>query len=219
MIGFVGSHFLLSWPPLRSRLVGAIGERAFLGGYALLAAVFLVWATFAFRAAPRLPLWDWGPGGRHIVLAVMPFAFMLAVIGLSSRNPTAVGGESALEGAQSARGIVTITRHPFLWGAALWALSHMGANGHAAALIFFGGLALLALGGMAAIDHKRALSQGAKWRSFSAATSAMPFAAALAGRTAIDWRGIGWLRPLVGLALYAAMLHLHGWIIGVPVFV
>jgi uncharacterized membrane protein len=218
MLGFVGGHFLLSWPPLRARLAGAIGERAFLGVYSLLAAGFLTWAIFAYKAAPRLPLWDWGAAGRYIALVVMPVALLLAVIGLSSRNPTAVAGESALDTAQAVRGIVTITRHPFLWGAALWALSHLAANGNAAALVFFGGMALLALAGMAAIDHKRAVNLGAKWQRFSAATSAIPFAAALGGRTAIDWQGIGWLRPLVALALYAAMLYFHRALIGVPIF-
>ena len=40
-------------------------------------------------------------------------------------------------------------------------------------------------------------------------TSLVPFAAILSGRSKLDWRGIGWWRPLLGLVLYAALLHLH----------
>jgi uncharacterized membrane protein len=43
----------------------------------------------------------------------------------------------------------------------------------------------------------------------------LPFAAILTGRAHLDWRGIGWWRPLLGLAVYATLLHLHRGLIGV----
>ena len=46
-------------------------------------------------------------------------------------------------------------------------------------------------------------------------TSVLPFAAILSGRTALDWKGIGWQRLLGGLALYAVLLFAHPWIAGV----
>jgi len=48
-----------------------------------------------------------------------------------------------------------ITRHPFLWGIALWALVHLIINGDLASLILFGSLLLLAVGGTLAIDARR----------------------------------------------------------------
>ena len=81
-----------------------------------------------------------------------------------------------------ARGIVRITRHPFLWGVALWALVHVVMNGTLAALVFFGSLLLLAVGGTASIDAKRRRRLGNAWQGFSAVTSNVPFAAVAAGR-------------------------------------
>ncbi len=49
-------------------------------------------------------------------------------------------------------------------------------------------------------------------------TSAMPFVAAIQGRTAIDWKGIGLWRPALGIALYVIFLGGHRHIIGVGPF-
>ncbi|MCZ7565520.1 MAG: NnrU family protein [Burkholderiales bacterium] len=217
MLGFVGGHFVLSWPVVRGRLVAALGETPFLVVYSLVAAAFLVWTVVAYRAAPYIALWELGAAGRAFALVVMPLALVLAVVGLASPSPTAVGGERARDLGRAVRGITTITRHPFLWGAALWALAHLAANGDAAALILFGGMLVLALAGMAAIDHRRAARLGEGWRAFADRTSATPFAAAAAGRVAVDWRGIGWARPAAGLVLYAVLLYAHRWLFGVPV--
>ena len=38
-----------------------------------------------------------------------------------------------------------------------------------------------------------------------------------AGRTRLDWRGIGWWRPLVGVVLYAVVFFWgHEYLSGVP---
>jgi len=217
MLCFVGGHFLLSWPAVRSRLVAAMGEKAFLAAYSLLSVLFLTWAVLAYRSAPFAGIWELGLLGRHLAVTLMPIALILAVIGLTTPNPTAVGGERLSDASRAARGIVTITRHPFLWGAALWAIAHLAANGDAASVILFGGILILALGGMAAIDHKRALRLGDAWRSFAAKTSLVPLAAAAAGRVKVDWKGIGWWRPALGVVLYAILLYSHRWLIGVAV--
>ena len=85
-----------------------------------------------------------------------------------------------------------------------------------------GGMAVLALGGMAHIDHRRRLALGADWGPVAMTTSVIPFLAAIQGRTRIDWRGIGWSRFLGGIALAIALPFLHPWISGkeiVPQFV
>ena len=69
--------------------------------------------------------------------------------------------------------------------------------------------------GGAHIDQRREASLGAAWGPMKLTTSVVPFAAVLAGRTAVDWRGIGWWRPLLGLVVFAALLHLHRGLIGV----
>lgn len=217
MVGFVGAHFLLSWPRVRSRLVAALGERPFLGGYALVSVLFLAWAIMAYRAAPFVGIWELGLAGRFVAAVLMPIALVLAVIGLTTPNPTAVGGERLRDANRAARGIVTITRHPFLWGTALWAVAHLAANGDAAAAMLFGGMLTLSLGGMAAIDHKRLLRLADAWQAFAAKTSVVPFAAVAAGRVKVDWKGIGFWRPALGIALYLVLLFSHRWLFGVSV--
>jgi len=216
---FVGSHFLLSWPPVRDRLVGALGERPFLILYSAVSVVFLAWAIAAYRAAPFVPLWEFGQAGRYLAVTLMPLALVLAVVGLTTPNPTVVGGERFGDANRAVRGIVTITRHPFLWGVTLWAIAHLAANGDAAATILFAGMLVLALGGMAAIDHKRARRMGDAWRAIAARTSAIPFAAAAAGRVKVDWKGIGAWRVAAGVVVYAILLFSHGWLFGVPAIV
>ncbi len=217
MVGFVGGHFLLSWPPVRSRLVAALGEKPFLAAYSLVSALFLIWAIMAYGDAPFVGIWELGVAGRALATALMPIALILAAVGLTTPNPTIVGGERFDDANQAARGIVTITRHPFLWGATLWAIAHLAANGDAASAMLFGGILILSLGGMVAIDHKRALRLGDAWQAFAAKTSRIPFAAAAAGRVKIDWKGVGLWRVALGVVIYAILVFSHGWLFGVSV--
>jgi uncharacterized membrane protein len=183
MIGFVGGHFLLSWPPVRAKLVAAMGEARFSAAYAVVAAVFLALTIYGYRESPPYMLWNLGVAGRWVPAVVMPFALILAVLGLTTKSATAVGGEKALAEGLTPRGIFTITRHPFLWGVGLWALAHLAANGDVPSLVLFGGMAILAFGGMLAIDHKRAVKAGAAWQKYASDTSLMPFGAASRGRS------------------------------------
>lgn len=199
MSGFVGSHFLLSWPPLRYWLVDRLGLGVFTAVYSLIALITLVWVVRAYGAAPYVELWRLGQLGRWLPRVIMPVACIMVVCGLLARNPTAVGGERLIREGAGPQGIFTVTRHPFLWGTGLWALSHLTANGDVAALLLFGGMAILSFGGMLAIDHKRAIALGPAWETLRGQTSLIPFLAALQGRVTIDWRGIGWWRPLLGL--------------------
>ncbi len=57
---------------------------------------------------------------------------------------------------------------------------------------------------------------GAAWGPVKLTTGVVPFAAIASGRATLDWKGIGWWRSVGALALYAALLHAHAWIVGVP---
>lgn len=217
---FVASHFLLSSLPLRRQIMRSLGgERGFRILYSLVALVTFVWMIKAYGEAPYLEVWAPPPVLSWVPLLVMPFALILAVAGLTVPSPTAVGGESRLavgDPGNPAPGILSITRHPFLWGVTLWALSHLAVNGDAATMILMGGLLTLVTGGMLHIDQRRAATLGAAWGPFAMTTSLVPFAAILNGRTKLDLAGIGWWRPALGLVLYALLLWLHPLLIGVP---
>jgi uncharacterized membrane protein len=146
-------------------------------------------------------------------------SFLFVGIGLATPSPTRVGMESKLaQGTDLARGMVRITRHPFLWGVALWALVHLIVNGDLASFILFGSLLVLALGGTVAIDAKRRRKFKDGWAQFAQTTSSVPFAAILSGRNSIvaALREIGVVRPLVALLAYVLTLCLHGRLFGAP---
>lgn len=213
-LAFVGGHFLLSSAPLRRPLAAALGEFAFAGLYSLLALAAFAWMLISYGNAPYVELWPSLPVLRFIPLFVMPFAVLLAVGGYSQRNPTAVMQPMATAGSAPAPGILTVTRHPVMWGVALWALSHIPPNGDAASLILFGGLVILALGGTVAIDAKRRARDPGGFARLAAVTSNLPFAAIREGRTRLARLEL-W-RLLLAAAVYFGLLVAHPWIAGLP---
>ncbi|HAE04070.1 MAG TPA: hypothetical protein DCG04_22020, partial [Rhodospirillaceae bacterium] len=152
-----------------------------------------------------------------VPLLVMPLVTILLVCSLTTRNPTAVGGEKVATDPKPLSGIMTVTRHPMMVGFALWAVSHLVANGDLASVILFGGLLILSVGGMFHIDYRRSVTLGSDWGPIALTTSITPFLAVIQGRTKLDWAGIGLLRVVAGLALYAGLIFGHPWIAGVPV--
>lgn len=214
---FVGLH-LLGSTPLRPALVDRIGEGTYRGLFSLLAGLSFVWLIWAYGAAPYQPVWPTRPWMPWLPILVMPVAMVLLVAAVTTRNPSMAGMEAAVDAPDPAVGITTITRHPLFWAIALWALAHIVPNGDLASIYLFGSLALLALLGMPMQDRKKERQLGAEWGPFAMRSSAIPFVAAAQGRTAIDWRGIGWWRPLAGLALYAVILMGHRDLFGVSPF-
>lgn len=206
---FVGIHLFVSGTGLRDRITGAIGEQAYLGVFSLASLAGISWMCIAYGQAPTVHVWGELPGVRWLTLVVTPVAFVLAFTGITTPSPTAMGQLQLLDRPDPARGILRITRHPFLWGVAIWAATHLLANGDAASIVLFAGLLVLTLYGPVSIDAKRARGLGGKWNDFEAVTSRVPFAAIAAGRNRLALSEISWWRPVVGLALWGAVLASH----------
>ena len=147
----------------------------------------------------------------------MPLAFVFVVVGLTTPSPTVVGGENRplSDRADPAHGILRVTRHPFLWGVAIWAVAHLLTNGDLASAILFGSLLSLALIGPTLIDGKRRAAGSQDWQRFEASTSNVPFAAIAGGRNRLALGEIGAARFLGALALFASALALHRSVFGV----
>ncbi|WP_422369511.1 NnrU family protein [Pelagibius sp.] len=214
---FVGGHFLLSSAALRGALIARLGDNMFRGLYSLVMLGSFTWMLFAYGAAPYAALWVTPIGLYWLPVIVMPFAAILIVASLTTPNPTMVGGERLLADGTGAPavGIFSITRHPMLWGTGLWAVSHLLVNGDLPSLVLMGGIAVLSFAGMVHIDSRREAALGAAWGPMKLTTSRLPFGAVLAGRTKVDWHGIGWWRPLLGLVLYLGLMHIHIYAFGV----
>lgn len=215
---FVGGHFVLSSLPVRRAVIRRLGDNGFRGAYTVLMLVALGWVILAYRAAPALVVYTPPFELRWATIAIMPIACILLIAAVTGRNVTMVGGEAQLAPGETyaPEGIFTITRHPMLWAFALWGLAHLLVRGDLASILLFGGMTVLALGGMAHIDHRRAATLGPDWGPVALNTSALPFLAAIEGRTRIDWAGIGLARLAGGLALYAVMVVAHPWLGGMP---
>ncbi len=211
---FVVSHLAMSSTGPRRALVSRIGEWPFLGLYSLLSLGFFAWALRAYGAAPVVEVWQAPAVFRFLALGVMAPAFILVVAGYTQSNPTAVILDrfAATDGGPT--GITRITRHPVMWGVGLWAVAHTLSTGTGRALIFFGGLGVLAFVGAVNIDRRRRAGDEA-WRLLESKTSNIPFLAVFQGRTEIIWSEIGWLRLLAGLFVYAAVLFWHPVLFGV----
>lgn len=211
----LGTHFGIASSQLRPALVQRLGERLYLALYSLLALLAIAWLVSAWRHAPTVLLWTPGPALAHLPLIVMPVALLLLVCGLSGPNPTAVGQRPDPDAHDPASGILRVTRHPFMWGAGLWALVHLLVNGDQASVIFFGSFAVLALGGTLLIDAKRTRDPPPGWGVFLQATSNVPLLAILQRRQRFVPREIGLTRVAAALGLYVLLLWLHPRLFGV----
>jgi uncharacterized membrane protein len=170
---FVGMHFLLSHP-LRRPLVDRIGEGPFRGLYSLVALVtFGVMIWIYGRIGDQAPLWDAGEAG-WIVATVLMFIGSILFVGSFVGNPALPGAR--LERGRVAGGVFAITRHPMMWGFALWAITHIIVVATPKALLFDGAILFLALAGSVGQDAKKAKLMGERFHEWTARTAFIPFA-------------------------------------------
>lgn len=207
---FLALHLLVSGTHLRDGLVSIIGENAYLGVFSLASLGLIIWMVMAYNGAlaggNNPLLYDLGPSVRDLGVPVLAVAFLLAVPGLLRPSPTTVRQEAAAAKPDAVSGVLRITRHPFLWGVAIWAAFHLAANGDQASVIFFGTFLILALLGTGSIDAKRRRTQGEVWTGFAVKTSNVPFAAILSGRTSFSAREYFDWRFSAALMVFAALL-------------
>lgn len=211
---FLGIHLGIAGTKVRDALVARIGEKAFRIGFAVLSVAGLVWLIRAYSRAPLVPLWSPPSWMLYVTIALAFVGALYVVIGLLTPTPTTVNRGKLLDSAEVVRGIVRITRHPFLWGVALWALGHLLVNGDAASMLVFGMFLVLALVGTVSIDAKRRRRYGDRWDRFAAATSNVPFGAIASGRNRLSFAEIGVWRIAVALGVVAAILFFHAAVFG-----
>ena len=209
---FLAAHYVSS-TPLRSGLLAMLGEKAYLGLYTLVSLAALGWMIWAYIKAPYERLWV-GDEFKVWALLLMPVSLVSIAVGGMTPNPTAVRQEHSLRAFGDPRGILRITRHPLMWGIALWAFVHLIARGDTASVSFFGSLLLLAVSGTILIDARKNRTLGADWERFASVTSNLPFAAILQGRNQFRFDEIGWKKVSIGLAAYVALLLVHPTIFG-----
>jgi uncharacterized membrane protein len=213
---FVGTHFLLSHP-LRSPLIGALGERIFAILYSIVAVGTLGWMTAAYRAAPiDAALWNLGNLAWTAVTAAMLLASILLAGSLIKNPAFPTLGAPELEPIQ-AHGVYAITRHPMMWSFAIWGLAHAVVFPISKNLVVATAIVVLALIGARLQDAKKKRLQPKSWPAWERQTSFFPFVAIIDGRA---WIGsLGAFAILGGTLFWLiatwAHLPLTGWAAGI----
>jgi len=100
------------------------------------------------------------------------------------------------------RGVFAITRHPMMWGFAAWAVTHALVAPSPAGLVLSAAIGILALGGAAGQDAKKARLVGEPWRDWEARTSFVPFARGIASP--------GLFAIIGGTLLFLVATYAHG---------
>lgn len=174
---FVGLHFLLSHP-LRPPLTRALGERAFQIVYSVIALVTFGAMIYYYGRIGREPqLWVAGDA-LWLLASLLMWIGSILFVGSFVGNP-ALPGTRRPRGKKPA-GVFSITRHPMMWGFASWAIVHLIVVGTAKAMVFDGAILLLALGGSAGQDRKKAQQMGEDWHDWTAQTGFVPFTRGIA---------------------------------------
>jgi uncharacterized membrane protein len=219
---FGGTHVGLTVRGVRAPLVARLGESGFRAVYSAVAV-----ATFAalvrFYAMHRMA----GPAGldlgRHpavriVLMGAVVAGLMLMFLMDYTRSPSALFSPPI----RPPHGAERITRHPFFAGVAAVALAHALLATHAVGTVFFAGLATLAIGGAWHQDRKLLAKRGPAYAGYVAATSAIPFAAIVAGRQPFRPAELPLAGIATGIALAAVLRTVHGsimahdgaWVIG-----
>lgn len=202
---FVGTHFLLSHP-LRAPLVKRLGEKGFLPVYSVVALATMVWMAESFKSAPATGLPGSGAAG-WIIASILTLLAMVLLIGSLWRNPALPNPGAAPKVPGKAHGVFNVTRHPMMWGIALWAISHIVLWWSWRTVIVALAMLVLALVGSAFQDAKKHGLHGEVWAGWEAKTSYWPRLGGFAK--------VGWLVWLVAIAGWLAATWAHGPVGGV----
>lgn len=198
---FLLAHMVPTAPAIRARLTRMLGRRVYLALYSAVSLALLVWLVVAAQRAPYVPLWDPAPWQWWTALLLMPVALILLLAGLITPNPLSVTLRKAQAGARPA-GLAAVTRHPVLWGFGLWALAHIPPNGDVVALILFGGMALLAFGGMVIVDRKARKRLGPEWDEMARDAPVIPLTTRASRQAVRHFGAAFWSMGLAAVAFF-----------------
>jgi uncharacterized membrane protein len=193
---FVGAHVIPMVPEWRTALVGRLGEAGYKATFSVLALGGLIGAIVAYRFTPHVPLWSTPEPFRAVTAVLMLAAVLL------------------FAGAKGAPWFRRIVRHPMLWGIGLLGVAHLLANGEAAGVILFGGLAVFGFAWQPLTDRRDATVDPAGWQETRRTTSFWPFAKWHARSDPVTFRPL-----IVGVIVYVALVLFHRWLFGMPVMV
>lgn len=203
---FPATHLLLSHP-FRAPLVRRLGRGGFMALYSAVALLCLWGMSEAYKSlsgAPHLfdPMPFWWPVSLVTWFAMVLFA------GSLRGNPALPQPGAEKLAARPVSGVYAITRHPMMWGFALWGFSHMLINPTLPSWMVSTSIIFTALLGAAGQDVKKRKLMGEAWGDWQARTSYLPFGNGLALPDAFALVG--------GTLLFLLVTWAHGWLGAYP---
>ena len=160
---------------MRAGLAGRLGERGFQIVYSIVAIATFVMIVQAYRGMPpEPPLWA-VDDPLWILASLLVLIASILFIGSLIGNPALPAPNAAAAARAEPRGVFAITRHPMMWGFALWAAVHLTVLAAPKAMVFDGAILVLALFGAAGQDRKKAAHMGEAWHEWTAQTAFIPF--------------------------------------------
>ena len=208
-VTFLGTHFALSHP-LRAPLVSKLGAAGFQGVYSLVALGSFGWMVMAFRTVGPggMPLWN---GSSDVLWAIASGLTLFALtlfLGSFASNPALPAPGAEKLAMLEPHGAFLVTRHPMMWGFALWAVAHILVSPTPRSLVLAGAVLILALVGAHLQDGKKEALMGAAWSQWERKTSYWPRWGNLAR--------IGWKLWLAGLVGWLVVTWAHVWLDYIP---
>lgn len=206
---FLLTHSMPIRPPIRPWLVARLSSVGFGIAYSALSIAVLAWLIGAAGRAPHIPLWHWAPWQNDVVLVVMVPVSLILALAIARPNPFSFGGAWNESFDPLHPGIVRLIRHPLLLALALWASSHVLANGDLAHAVLFGSFAGFAVVGMSMVDRRKQREMGETWYRLDLARRQVQLLTKPA-----SWWGAA-VRLALGLGLYCVLLWLHPRLFGI----
>jgi uncharacterized membrane protein len=199
---FVGTHFLMSHP-LRKSLVRGLGSNGFALVYSVVSLGLFYWMIVEFGRAPKeAVLWRIGDV-LWVIASLLTLLAAVLFVGSFVRNPSFPGVPDALA-AQEPSGVFRVTRHPMMWGFALWGIAHILVAPRIDNFIFAGSIVFLALAGAKAQEIKKAALVGVEWDAWLRKTSYGLRPSALLRVGVTPW--------LAGILLWLVATWAHPWL-------
>jgi uncharacterized membrane protein len=133
---------------------------------------------------------------------------LLLFLGSLRGNPALPAPGAEKLALQDPRGVFAVTRHPMMWGFALWALAHLSIDWSWRTTIVATAILVLALVGAHLQDRKKETLMGDAWAAWESKTSYWPRLSSLPRAGAMLW--------LVTVVLWLAVTWAHIRAAGVP---
>ncbi len=205
-IAFVGSHFAMSHP-LRAAMVKSLGAAGFQIAYSVVSLATLGWVYLAFKAAPPADLAGSGEIGWALA-TIITLPAMVLLAGSFIGNPALPTPMAQDQARAEPKGVFRVTRHPMMWGFALWALSHIVLWWSTRTIVLALAMGFLALVGAHMQDRKKRVLMGDAWAQWESGTSYWP-----------RWGGfasVGTVPIVGGVVLFVGLSWLHMPLGGIP---